>query len=84
MVLVEPRKHHNISKQHFFRRHSFSGAVTVANRLEDIQPAVDFPVQFNFSSPYSSSLTIFFDFDESREFVMDLKATQKKTKSGLF
>jgi len=83
MVLVEPRKHHNFSKQNFFRRHSYSGSITVASRLEDIQPAVDFPVQFNFSSPYSSSLTIFFDFDDSRELVVDWKGTQKKTNKSI-
>ena len=45
----------------------FSGANSVGQRLEEIEPAVDFPVQFNFGSPYSSSLTVFFDFEEPRE-----------------
>jgi len=67
MVLVEPRKHHNVNKTNFFRRHSYSGANSVGQRLEEIEPAVDFPVQFNFGSPYSSSLTVFFDFEEPRE-----------------
>ena len=45
---------------------SFSGS-TIANlRPEKIEPAIDIPVQFNFGSPYSSSLTIFFDFDSEQ------------------
>jgi len=72
MVLVEPRKHHNFSKTNFFRRHSYCGAISVGNRLEEIEPAVDFPVQFNFGSPYSSSLTVFFDFEDSREIMVDI------------
>ena len=95
MVLVEPRKHHNIYKQNFFRRHSyrfninnpptplliyfnFSGSGSVSNRLEEIHPAVDIPVQFNFGSPYSSSMTIFFDFEDSRQFVQDQKGNKKR------
>jgi len=69
MVLVEPRKHHNFSKVNFFRRHSYSGSVSMINNgIEEIQPAVDFPVQFNFGSPYSSSLTVFFDFEGGYEY----------------
>jgi len=78
MVLVEPRKHHNINKQNFFRRHSYSGSGSVSNRLEEIHPAVDIPVQFNFGSPYSSSMTIFFDFEDSRQFVTDQRGIKKK------
>jgi len=78
MVLVEPRKHHNIYKQNFFRRHSYSGSGSVSNRLEEIHPAVDIPVQFNFGSPYSSSMTIFFDFEDSRQFVQDQKGNKKR------
>jgi len=66
MVLVEPRKHHNISKKgNFCRRHSYSGSSSIGHKkAENFEPAVDFPVQFNFGSLYSSSLTIFFDFEE--------------------
>jgi len=85
MVLVEPRKHHNFSKVNFFRRHSYSGSVSMINNgIEEIQPAVDFPVQFNFGSPYSSSLTVFFDFEESREIVADMSRTGKKLKTTIF
>jgi len=84
MVLVEPRKHHNFNKSNFFRRHSYSGANSVGQRLEEIEPAVDFPVQFNFGSPYSSSLTIFFDFEEPREIEIRLKGNERKIKAGLF
>ena len=52
----------------------------INNGIEEIQPAVDFPVQFNFGSPYSSSLTVFFDFEESREIVADMSRTGKKLK----
>jgi len=84
MVLVEPRKHHNFNKTNFFRRHSYSsGSISVGSKLEEIEPAVDFPVQFNFGSPYSSSLTIFFDFDDSRETAVDLKVAGKKSKARL-
>ena len=43
----------------------FSGFVAAerGRMLERMEPAVDFPIQFNFGSPYSSSLTVFFDFD---------------------
>jgi len=65
MVLVEPRKHYIISKKgKFCRRHSYSGSPSIERKAENFEPAVDFPVQFNFGSLYSSSLTIFFDFDE--------------------
>ena len=32
--------------------------------MEQFEPAVDIPVQLNFGSLYSSSVTIFFDFEE--------------------
>lgn len=65
MVVVEPRKHLNIkNKSTFYRRHSFSGSTSSTQKMEKFEPAVDIPVQFNFGSLYSSSLTIFFDFDE--------------------
>ena len=60
-----------------------SGSISVGSKLEEIEPAVDFPVQFNFGSPYSSSLTIFFDFDDSRETAVDLKVAGKKSKARL-
>jgi len=67
MVLVEPRKRLNIlSKSTLFRRHSFSGSASSSLNLETLEPAVDFPVQFNFGSLYSSSLTIFFDFEDEQ------------------
>jgi len=78
MVLVEPRKHHNFSKPNFFRRHSYSGSISVDNMREQIHPAVDIPVQFNFGSPYSSSMTIFFDFEECRQIGLDPKENKKK------
>jgi len=84
MVLVEPRKHHNFNKSNFFRRHSYSGAITTGHRQEEIEPAVDFPVQFNFGSPYSSSLTVFFDFEEPREVGVNLKGSEKKIRASLF
>jgi len=84
MVLVEPRKHHNFNKSNFFRRHSYSGSSTVGHRHEKIEPAVDFPVQFNFGSPYSSSLTVFFDFEERNEMAGNHKENEKKIKSGIF
>jgi len=56
----------------------------INNGIEEIQPAVDFPVQFNFGSPYSSSLTVFFDFEESREIVADMSKTGKKLKTTIF
>jgi len=31
--------------------------------LCETEPAVDLPLQFNFGSPYSSSLIVFFDFE---------------------
>ena len=40
----------------------FSGSSNTGPKVDILQPAVDFPIQFNFGSPYSSSLTIFFDF----------------------
>lgn len=84
MVLVEPRKHHNFSKTNFFRRHSYCGAISVGNTREEmIEPAVDFPVQFNFGSPYSSSLTVFFDFEDSTEIMVDLKGTENKIRASL-
>jgi len=67
MVVVEKkRKHENVLQGHFFRRHSASAD----SRLRDwsllkLEPAVDVPVQLNFGSPYSSSVTIFFDFEEN-------------------
>jgi len=82
MVLVEPRKHHNFSKTSFFRRHSYCGAISVGDTREEIQPAVDFPVQFNFGSPYSSSLTVFFDFEDSTEIIVDLKEAEIKIKAA--
>jgi len=61
MVLVEPRMYHNIKTQNnIIRRHSYSGSSSQSEML----PAIDFPLQFNFGSPYSSSLTIFFDFEQ--------------------
>jgi len=45
---------------------------------EQIHPAVDIPVQFNFGSPYSSSMTIFFDFEECRQIGLDPKENKKK------
>jgi len=84
MVLVEPRKHHNFSKTSFFRRHSYCGAISVGNTSEEIEPAVDFPVQFNFGSPYSSSLTVFFDFEDSREIMVELKEAENNIKASLF
>lgn len=69
MVLVGPRKHINIHhKSTFYRRHSFSGSASASqnsgSQIEKVEPAVDIPVQFNFGSLYSSSLTVFFDFEE--------------------
>jgi len=34
--------------------------------LSEIEPAVDLPLQFNFGSPYSSSLVVFFDFEHNK------------------
>jgi hypothetical protein len=69
MVLVGPRKHLNIHhKSTFYRRHSFSGSASASqnsgSQIEKVEPAVDIPVQFNFGSLYSSSLTVFFDFED--------------------
>lgn len=64
MVIVEPRLRQHFTKQQgLFRRHSSSGGRNVKLLSTVEQPAVDFPVQFNFGSLYSSSLTIFLDFD---------------------
>jgi len=55
----------------------------MSNNQEEIEPAVDFPVQFNFGSPYSSSLTVFFDFNESQEIIISSN-TENKFKSIFF
>jgi len=34
--------------------------------LSETEPAVDLPLQFNFGSPYSSSLVVFFDFEHNK------------------
>jgi hypothetical protein len=85
MVLVEPRQRHSFGKQSFFRRHSysiFSGALgRVVESSEESEPAVDFPVQLNFGSPYSSSLTIFFDFDSDESpLSVECRETARKMK----
>jgi len=65
MVVVEPRKHLNVKNNStFYRRHSFCGSTSSKHKIEKFEPAVDVPVQFNFGSLYSSSLTIFFDFED--------------------
>lgn len=40
------------------------------------EPAVDLPLQFNFGSPYSSSLIVFFDFEQD--------ATEKKASVNIY
>jgi len=83
MVVVEPRHHHSQVKNSFFRRHSCSGAFgnSGVSSVDKMKPAVDFPVQLNFGSPYSSSLTIFFDFDmEEGVHPVDRLETARKTK----
>jgi len=69
LVVVEHRRkqrQQNATTNHgnIFRRHSASvdqGCRKWASLA--LEPAVDFPVQLNFGSPYSSSVTIFFDQD---------------------
>jgi len=48
--------------------HQKSGRGGRANScgLSEIEPAVDLPLQFNFGSPYSSSLVVFFDFEHHK------------------
>jgi hypothetical protein len=38
-------------------------------RVESVEefPCVDFPVQSNFGSPYSASVSVFFDFDKMNQ-----------------
>jgi len=58
LVLVGPRRkiiHHSKSTS-IFHRQSYCGD-------DRAEPAVDLPLQFNFGSPYSSSLIVFFDFE---------------------
>jgi hypothetical protein len=64
LVLVEPRLYNNLSAHG--RRHSLGCSLPGQDSSDLLLPAVDFPLQFNFGSPYSSSLTIFFDFDQRR------------------
>jgi len=68
-VVVEERKKFanlpNTKSSNFLQRRQLSYE-------EKPKPAVDLPLQFNFGSPYSSSLTIFFDFE----------AFDKKLKKG--
>jgi len=76
MVIVGPKKHHNLDKKNgFSRRHSYGGSPSLRQKPENFEPAIDFPVQFNFGSPYSSSLTIFFDFHDKSEHEMDQAKT---------
>ena len=53
----------------------FRGSPSLRQKPENFEPAIDFPVQFNFGSPYSSSLTIFFDFHDKSEHEMDQAKT---------
>jgi len=76
MVIVGPKKHHNLLKKNgFSRRHSYGGSPNLRQKPENFEPAIDFPVQFNFGSPYSSSLTIFFDFQDEVEHEKDQAKT---------
>lgn len=60
MVLVEARQKFICSTRTLVRRHSSS---VLVESVEEF-PCVDFPVQSNFGSPYSASLSVFFDFDK--------------------
>ena len=63
MVLVEPRKHFTkIPKSSSLEKVVCRASKHHGKMIEKIEPAVDLPIQFNFGSLYSSSLTIFFDF----------------------
>ena len=62
MVLVEPRKHFTKIPKSSSLEKVVCRASKHGKNTEKIEPAVDLPIQFNFGSLYSSSLTIFFDF----------------------
>lgn len=58
-MLVGPRRKVIQHSQPGFFHRTHTGEVD----LPLLEPAVDLPLQFNFGSPYSSSLIVFFDFE---------------------
>jgi len=85
MVVVEHRRKQesSVANNTFFRRHSASADTRCREwSTLKLEPAVDFPVQLNFGSPYSSSVTIFFD-QEEPEKLCDI-LLNKKNSPNLF
>ena len=61
----------------------YSGSASSCQKIEKVEPAVDIPVQFNFGSLYSSSLTVFFDFEDETTGFFKSREKQKIHRTSL-
>lgn len=71
MVLVEARHKFITRSRTLFRRHSTSvrleassSSLLLVEEEQQLFPCVDFPIQSNFGSPHSASISVFFDYHD--------------------